>query len=195
MKVNVGGQKGRKKGPFKNWTIVDTRKGAEITMDIMRASLPIPDNKVEALYTSHTLEHIFPDRLPFILTEFRRVLKPGHSLRVVVPDIDIAIRAYIRKDKKFLSDKRNPRKLAQLPALPLCFLSSWFFTYDYQAKGHARLTGGHVMAFNWEVLYHYLQDAGFKSIEKKSYNKCRPEFVQCDFERYRDCSVYAEAIK
>lgn len=195
MKVNIGGQKGRRKGPFKNWTVVDVRQGAEVVIDIMNVPLPMTSNTVEALYSSHTFEHIFADRLPFVLSECYRVLKPNHAIRVVVPDIDIGIQAYIRKDVAFLGDKRNPRKQDDLPASPICYLASWFFTYDKAAKGGAKLTGGHVMAFNAELMEYYLKSAGFKSIEKRNYNKCRPEFARCDFERYRDCSLYIEAIK
>lgn len=194
MNLNIGGQKGRKKGPFESWTVVDVREGAEIVMDVMKDPLPLVDNSVDAIYTSHTLEHIFPDVLPFVLSECYRVLKPNCAMRVVVPDLDIAIKAYTC-DKKFLADKRNPRKIDHLPNYPLCYLSSWFFTYDYRADGPARLTGGHVMAFNWEVLRHYLQEAGFGEINQKTYNDCRSEFVGCDFDRYRDCSLYVEAIK
>ena len=134
-------------------------------------------------------------RFLVVVSEFYRGLKPDQELRVVVHDAEIDIQAYVRKGNKFLGYKRNPRKLAQLQPLPLCYLSSWFFTYDYQAKGHARFTGGHVMAFNWEVIQHYLKEAGFRNIEKKKYADCRPEFARCDFERYKDCSIYVEAIK
>lgn len=195
MKLNIGGQKKRRKGPFKDWTIVDVSDGAEIKMDVMDAPLPIVSNTADIVYTSHTLEHIFPDRLPFVLSECYRVLKPEHAIRVVVPDIDIAIQAYLRKDTVLLGDKKSPRKLSVLPALPLCYLASWFFTYKLEVEGSARLTGGHVMAFNFEVLEHYLKKAGFKNIEQKSYNKCRPEFVGCDFERHKDYSLYVEASR
>lgn len=195
MKINLGGQKGRRKGPFKHWTVVDTREGAEIMIDVMKSPLPLPSDTVEALYTSHTLEHIFPDRLPFVLSECHRVLKPNSVIRIVVPDIDIVIQAYVRKDITFLKDKRNPRKMGDLPEFPICYLSSWFFTYKKEAKGNKRLVGGHVMAFNLELIEHYMSTAGFRSIEQKSYNECSPEFANCDFERYKDCSLYMEAVK
>lgn len=194
MKLNIGGQKGRK-NLFKGWTIVDIRKGSDICVDIMESPLPFEKSTVDAIYTSHTLEHIFPDRLPFVLSECFRVLKPGCRIRVVVPDIDKAITAYINGDLKFLQDKRNPRKMGWVSSHPLCYLSSWFFTYKMDKKKNSRLEGGHVMAFNWEVLRHYLSEAGFKEIEKKSYGECRPEFARCDFERYKHCSIYAEATK
>ncbi len=189
MKLNIGGQKGRKKGNFKYWKIVDVRKGADILLDIMEQKLPLQTSSVEAVYTSHTLEHIFPEKLPFVLNEIQRVLLPGSPFRIVVPDIDIAIKAYAAGNHKFLRDKRNPSKMGMLPELPLCYLSSWFFT----SRSHKELTGGHVMAFNMEVLSHYLKAAGFANIEQKRFNRCRDVFKGCDFDRYKDCSLYVES--
>ncbi len=194
MRLNVGGQKGRSKGSFKGWTIVDTRDGADIKIDIMNRKLPVPDSSVEAIYTSHTLEHIFPDKLPFVLSECRRVLKPGRPFRTVVPDIDKAIQAYIHEDHSFLTDKRNPRKPEFLPQHNICYLSSWFFTYSLK-KNKRRLSGGHVMVFNFDLMKYYLKEAGFDSIKLLMFKKCNPIFDGCDFERYKDCSLYVECEK
>ena len=42
----------------------------------------------DVLYTSHTLEHLYPDEVPIALAEFRRVLKPGGFATIIVPNLD-----------------------------------------------------------------------------------------------------------
>lgn len=42
----------------------------------------------DAIYTTHTLEHLYPDEVPVALSEFRRVLKPGGFAVIVVPDLE-----------------------------------------------------------------------------------------------------------
>ncbi len=195
IRLNIGGQKGRRHGPFQSWKVVDVRKGAEVRMDIMAKRLPFNKDTVDAIYSSHTFEHIFPDRLPFVMSEMYRVLKKGHKVRLVVPDLDIAIKAYVDKDMAFLKSKRNPRKMETLPNFPLSHLSCWFFSYKIGEAKNKRLEGGHVMSFNLEVMHYYLKKAGFKDIRKRSYNDLSSIFKGCDFDRYKYCSLYVEAVK
>lgn len=42
----------------------------------------------DAVYCSHTLEHLYPHELPIALAEFRRVLREGGALVAFVPDLD-----------------------------------------------------------------------------------------------------------
>lgn len=57
--------------------------------------LPFPDAAFDAVYHSHVLEHLSPSAAPALLRECRRVLKPGGILRVAVPDLEAACRAYL----------------------------------------------------------------------------------------------------
>jgi len=161
----------------------------------MTSKLPFKDNSIDAIYTSHTLEHIFPDRLPFVLSECRRVLKSGSPMRIVVPDIEKAIQAYIKGNYKYLKDKRNPRKMKWLPDHPLCCLSSWFFTYKMSDNLNDRMIGGHVGVFNFDLMKQYLKKSAFNNIRKLSFGKGHGLFKKCDFPRYKDCSIYVEATK
>lgn len=42
----------------------------------------------DAVYTSHTLEHLYPDEVPMALAEIRRVLKPGGFGVIIVPNLE-----------------------------------------------------------------------------------------------------------
>lgn len=40
------------------------------------------------IYTSHTLEHVYPHEVPIALGEFRRVLRDGGAAMIFVPDLE-----------------------------------------------------------------------------------------------------------
>ena len=42
----------------------------------------------DAVYCSHSLEHLYPHEVPTALSEFFRVLKPGGRAVVLVPDLE-----------------------------------------------------------------------------------------------------------
>lgn len=66
----------------------------DVFLDI-RAGLPFPNNSVEGIYTCHTLEHFEIGPMLGILREMHRVLIPGGGFRIVVPNLERAIDAYI----------------------------------------------------------------------------------------------------
>ncbi len=58
----------------------------------------VADNSMDALYSSHNLEHIFRDEVPIALAEFFRVLKPGGLLLVTMPDLQ-AVAKFVAEGK------------------------------------------------------------------------------------------------
>ncbi len=57
------------------------------------------NNSVDLVYASHVMEHIPRDKFKTTLTEWRRVLKPGGTLRLAVPDFDALVEIY-KSDNK-----------------------------------------------------------------------------------------------
>jgi len=71
--------------------------GAETRLDIdqrhsphiVASMLDMGDiGKFDLVYTSHTLEHVYPHQVPIALAEFHRVLKPGGTVLIVVPNLE-----------------------------------------------------------------------------------------------------------
>lgn len=58
-------------------------------------SLPFSDAVYEVCYTSHVLEHLARERVPGLLAEILRILKPEGVLRIVVPDLEAIARLYL----------------------------------------------------------------------------------------------------
>jgi len=108
-----------------------------------------PDNTFEALYASHVLEHFdYNDQLQATLHEWRRVLLPGGTLYISVPDLDILARLFL--DRTLLS--RDDRFLVMR-----MIFGGHIDEYDY-----------HLTGLNEEFLTDYLQVAGFTAIRRVS---------------------------
>jgi SAM-dependent methyltransferase len=157
---------------------VDVLDGADIQQDIAKEPLPFEKGSVDAIYCSHVLEHIWPWRLPFVLEEFRRVLTPHGRVRIVVPDMDIAIREIVKRD---------------FSAEALTFYMRWWFNPTQDSKGEPYLS--HVGGFNWNSLLVCVTAASFRKITRMQYGKHSSVFEGCDNPGHASTSVYLEAIK
>jgi len=84
------------------WINADVKHGPgiEISRDI-RDRLPLESGSIDYVVTVHALQEIPFDELVGVLEELRRVLKPGGTLRISVPDVDRAIDAYRCGDQEF----------------------------------------------------------------------------------------------
>ena len=59
-------------------------------------------NKVcDLVFISHTLEHIPHIQIQNVLNEINRIMKIGATIRILVPNLEVIAKAYVRKDKKF----------------------------------------------------------------------------------------------
>lgn len=57
--------------------------------------LPLDDNSVDVVYSSHMLEHLDQTEVPIFLQEIKRVLMSGGILRLAVPDLRKQVDQYI----------------------------------------------------------------------------------------------------
>ena len=66
----------------------------------LKKGIPFKDNSIDAVYSSHVLEHIERKYVPHFLTEILRVLKPNAINRIVVPDMYFLTKKYVENYKK-----------------------------------------------------------------------------------------------
>ena len=60
--------------------------------------IPLPDRSVDAIYSSHMIEHLDVEReLPLFLAEVRRVLVPTGIVRLAVPDLRRRAEKYLER--------------------------------------------------------------------------------------------------
>jgi len=71
--------------------------GVDAPADI-RSGLPFADNEFDYIASMHALPELAYPEQDHALRELRRILRPGGVLRLGLPDMDKAIRAYLSKD-------------------------------------------------------------------------------------------------
>jgi len=77
---------------------IDARRDMSPTICCDLKSLPFDDCSIDAIYSSHTLEHFTFNEIHTVFTEWLRVLKIGGDITLRLPDISYAAR-------KILSDE------------------------------------------------------------------------------------------
>lgn len=79
-----------------DWINIDFQgDGKNVLSWDLRHGLPLPDHSCDAVYSSHAIEHFDRDGARRFLLECRRVLKPGGVIRLVAPDLESIVRAYL----------------------------------------------------------------------------------------------------
>jgi SAM-dependent methyltransferase len=83
------------KGLFFVRPFISTPNPAGYINHDLRRGIPFPEGSADVVYASHVLEHLARKHaLPF-MREIHRVLKPDGIIRIVVPDLEKAVTAYL----------------------------------------------------------------------------------------------------
>ena len=143
-----------------NWKEVRLDADESVGPDVVCSSTdmwPIGDNRFNMVYSSHSLEHLYPYEVPVALAEMRRVLVGGAGVLVlVVPNVLAAC-------KKVVLNGLNAAAY-QLP----CGTVITLFDILYGWR-EATAEGNHFMAhkcgFTADTLQHELDCAGFKDVK------------------------------
>jgi SAM-dependent methyltransferase len=142
-----------------------THGWAEIRLDIDPSVTPdvvgtltdmssVINGSMDAVYSSHNLEHVFPHEVPVVLREFYRVLNNDGFVVLTCPDLQSVCQSIV-EDKLF-----DPLYVS--PAGPIAPID---ILYGHRA---AMEQGNHYMAhkcgFTWTVLSKLFKEAGFLTI-------------------------------
>lgn len=79
-----------------DWVNVDIAPAAPgVLAADLAGELPFAAASFDAVYCSHVLEHLAPEVAAALLRRIHGVLRPGGTLRVVVPDLEAMARLYL----------------------------------------------------------------------------------------------------
>lgn len=106
MRVNLGSG-----GRFRSgWLNIDfAARPPNVIGHDLRQGIPLDDDTVDFSYSSHVLEHFDKNAGLELLREQNRILRPGGTIRVVVPDLEVLARNYLAQ----LDWQRGPTQHSQ----------------------------------------------------------------------------------
>ena len=159
------------------WLNIEPFAPAQLALST-RWPLPLADDTAACAYSAHTLEHLWykSELLPW-LREIRRVLTEGSWLRIVVPDLEVLIRAYAADDDEFFAARS--------------LLKHFHFTSIFRSKldNLMRYFGagirpwnfyGHKYGYDFDTLADVLREAGFRKVLKSRYMESEDENLRVD---------------
>lgn len=74
----------------------DAKRRGRVMMHDCRAPLPFPNGSVDHILCSHFLEHVYPEEARAIVRDFHRVLRPGGTVHLIVPNVRHLAETYLR---------------------------------------------------------------------------------------------------
>src|SRR5215472_3122285 len=133
----------------------------------LRYGLPFPDASVDFLYISHALHHLYRAEAVKLLGDCIRTLKPGGTIRIVVPDLEYIMSLYLQG--------RRERAL------------SYFFYESPRSELFSRR-----YQYDFFLLRDLLESTGFRDVRRCAYQKGRTPDLGC-LDRMPEESLFAEA--
>lgn len=157
--LHVGcGPKHQDRTPFanKDWREIRLDIDQNVKPDVvgtMTDMSAVASESVDAVFSSHNIEHLYPHEVPIALAEFKRVLKPEGFVLITCPDLQ-SVCARVANDQL-----TEPAYMSGMgPITPLDIL------YGHRASMQAgNLYMAHRCGFTKQVMAQTFAAAGFSS--------------------------------
>ena len=112
-------------------------------------------SSVDAVWSSHNIEHVYAHEVPVVLREFLRVLRPGGELLISTPDL--------QKVAECVATGNLEGTFYRAPVGPVAALDVMFGHGPAIARGNEYMA--HRTGFTAETLARKLSQAGFEDVE------------------------------
>ena len=143
----------------------NTPEWHEIRLDIDPSAQPdvigtmtdmsaVVSESVDAIYSSHNIEHLYPHEVPLAFAEFLRVLKPNGFFVVTCPDLQSVC--------KLVAEDKLTEPAYSSPAGPISPLDILYGHRPSMARGNLYMA--HRCGFTRGVLDGTLRSCGFQAV-------------------------------
>jgi len=163
------------------------RPGVDICWDVSRG-IPLASCSMKGVFSEHCLEHFSLSSGIALLREAFRVLSPGGTIRVIVPDAGMYLDTYSARKCGDISPAFpfEAKESFEGAFLPLLSVNRIFYQDRDSMAGHRAM-------YDEQLLGMLLQKAGFVDVERKAFMKGSVEALLLDTAS-RECeSLYMEA--
>ena len=126
----------------------------DIVSSITNMGANVPSGTFDAVWCSHTLEHLYTHEVPFAISEFRRILKPDGFLLIRSPDLEAVASLIVEYGIDHVAYKS--------PAGPIAPLDMLFGHTASIERGSSNMS--HKTGFTCDRLGRLLTEAKFSSI-------------------------------
>jgi ubiquinone/menaquinone biosynthesis C-methylase UbiE len=147
------------RGPDWREVRLDIDRG--VAPDILGSIVSMPDvpaDAVDAVWSSHNLEHVYAHEVPKALREFFRVLRPAGVVLITVPDLQHVARS--------IAKGQLEETLYVSPAGPIAPLDMVYGHRPSIEQGNKFMA--HHTGFTARTLAHKLEQAGFVAVFVKA---------------------------
>lgn len=153
--------------PAKGWLTVGFPP-ADVKLNLLWG-LPFADGAAALVYFALALEHLhYKHEALRVAREVRRVLKPGGVARILVPDLEVYLRAYAAGDERFFEVHAGFWDWAPNAATPMAL--TMMMAGNGQARGPSEFFG-HKMGYDFATIRALLLEAGFTTVERRAYQE------------------------
>lgn len=163
---SVTKQPNRPKGfDIDNWHELRLDINPDVKPDVvgtMTDMSAVPTGSVDAIFSSHNIEHLYPHEVPIALAEFKRVLRNDGFVVITCPDLQ-SVCALVAQGKL-----TEPAYIS--PAGPIAPLDILYGHRPSMSQGNLYMA--HRCGFTMNVLLATLEDAGFT----RTVGNCRPQY-------------------
>ena len=139
----------------------------------------VADGSVDAVYSSHNIEHLYAHEVPLALAEFRRVLRPAGFVLITCPDLR-SVAELVAADK--LTDC-----IYDSPMGPITPIDILYGHRDSLRAGNAYMA--HRCGFTERVLVGTLRGAGFRQILSLSRPKTFDLWALATLQEWSDAAL------
>lgn len=155
----------------------------DICWDITR-NVPVESESMTGIFTEHCLEHLPFGSIDRVLSECWRILKPGGTLRIIVPDGELYLTQYARilAGEKIALPYADDDRHGQIYS-PIMSVNRIF-------RAH-----GHLFIYDFDTLRQLLVKHEFVNVVKESLGSGRDSRLLIDTPSRAIESLYIEASK